>query len=173
MTFVASLCLNISKLSVALLQAGKTSRRHTLREATRTGQIHHHCIHSPREHALSPSDRIGRPASRQNARSRSVSAAARSPRGGRAGGEGGDSPRERGREAGTLHEVAQEKGPQVPFCVLGENEGWVCRARVLLCNGQPACSVLLGRDVPEPKGDRRAVKLVTAFPWRRGHVRTG
>lgn len=33
--------------------------------------------------------------------------------------------------------------------------------------------MLLGRDVPEPKGDMRAVKLVTAFPWRRGHVKNG
>lgn len=48
----------------------------------------------------------------------------------------------------------------------------MCRARVLLCNGQPALLGVNGPRGARPKGNGRAVKLVTAFRGGRGHVRT-
>lgn len=64
-----------------------------------------------------------------------------------------------------------QDGPQLPFalgrgCSLRRREGWVCRARVRLCDDRPASSVLLGRGGSRPSED--GPRSWSPLLWRRG-----
>lgn len=168
--------LSISKLSVALLHAGKTSKSNHILSERPLGPIGHIATLSIRlENTRSAFQTISARPLHDGTRDQRALRLLLLLRG-LPGAEGREAreetrPGNRGGRRGRCTR-SHRKGPPASFCVLGENEGWVCRARVLLCNGQPALLGVTGPRCARPKGRREGGEAGHCFPWRRGHVRT-